>query len=251
MSYKVKATLVAFLGEPDKYPCHFCYELGDEIIFDGEKCIGRVCPDLFPPLVQKAMAMHVAGPRYVDPGYWYPFWYAPPSVKDLSLKKYDGLGFRNVLKTIIEPPTHMRNLLPPDAFVWPPTKERVVAKDVTVLCPDLRTAGLFKLEVIDLSDKGFDVPYFRRQMCILDRVIKNPGINLDKIPSKFTEKQIMDIYPPLVPEMLRPLAEEIELVGYMEIKDGQCFATEKGIARLKDFIATLTDEEVELLGVGQ
>lgn len=247
MSFKVKATLVAWLGDPERYPCHFCYELGDEIIFDGESVIGRVCPDLLPPLAEKAMAMHVAGPRYVDPGYWYPFWYAPPSVKDLSFKKYDGLGFKNVLQTIIEPPYHLRTLQDPNSFKWPPHPERTVAKDVMVICPDVRTSGLFRLEVIDLSDKGFDVPYFRRQMSIMNKVLGKQGVDKSRILELFTDDEKMNIYPPLVPEMLNPLVEELELVNYMEFKDGKAYVTEKGEARLKEFKSTLSMEEIEAL----
>lgn len=247
MPFKVKATLVAWLGDVEKYPCHFCYDLGDEIIFDGECVHGRICPDLLPPLAAKAMNMHVAGPRYVDPGHWYPFWYAPPSVKDLSYKKYDGLGFKNVLQTLEEPPCHMRHLQDPKSFTWPPHPERTVAKDVSVICPDQRTSGLFNLEVIDLSSTGMDMPYFRRQMTIMDRVSKNQGIEADKIATLYDENEIMDIYPPLVTEMIGPLVEELELLDYMEFKNGQAFVTDKGRARVDEFIRTLPDEDRQVL----
>ena len=37
MPFKVKATLIGFLGNTERYPCHFNHKVGDEVIFDGEK----------------------------------------------------------------------------------------------------------------------------------------------------------------------------------------------------------------------
>ena len=56
--FQVKSTVVNFLGDEDKYPCHFQYKIGDEFIYDGEKFIGRVCPDLLSLLAPKLMALH-------------------------------------------------------------------------------------------------------------------------------------------------------------------------------------------------
>lgn len=154
--FKVKASVVAFLGDEEKYPCHFQHNVGDEFIYDGEKFVGRICPSMLPLIVQPMIGIHAAGPRFISrPGYYYPFWYAPVSVKDLSLKKYDGLGFRNVLETSVEPKYHMANLLPANAFKWPPYGERTVIKTPMVICSDVRTSMLMKLEAFDLSDKGY------------------------------------------------------------------------------------------------
>ena len=108
--FQIKATVVGFLGDEERYPCHFQHKVGDEFIFDGEKFIGRICPHVTPILIPRMMPLYAAGPRFVSPGYYYPFWYAPVSVSDPNQKKYDGLGFRNVLKTITEDKFHMRNL---------------------------------------------------------------------------------------------------------------------------------------------
>ena len=40
--FKVKATVVGFLGDTKRYPCHFNHKIGDEVIWDGEKFIGRL-----------------------------------------------------------------------------------------------------------------------------------------------------------------------------------------------------------------
>jgi uncharacterized repeat protein (TIGR04076 family) len=92
--FKVKATLVSFMGDEEKYPCHFGHNIGDEIIFDGEKYIGRLCPGVWPILTPKVSALHQAGPRYVEPLFYYPFWYAPPSVKDPAKKNTMVLDLR-------------------------------------------------------------------------------------------------------------------------------------------------------------
>ena len=39
--FKVKAIVIDFLGDKEKYPCHHRYNLGDEFLFDGEKFTGR------------------------------------------------------------------------------------------------------------------------------------------------------------------------------------------------------------------
>lgn len=247
MPFQVKATLITFMGDREKYPCHMCHEVGDEILFDGESYTGRLCPDVWPMLAAKVAALHQAGPRYVEPHAYYPFWYAPPSVYDPTMKKYDGLGFANVLQTHSEPRYHMANLSPPDAFKWPPHPARTVAREITIVCPDIRTAAVFKLEAFDLSEKGFDTPYFRRQMAILDRVLIKPGIAVSELLAEFSQEEKEKIYPPLVIELLIPLVEELELVEYLKTREGNAVVTEKGKMRLDRFKAGLSEEERALL----
>ncbi len=245
--FKVRAKLVAFLGDEEKYPCHMEHRIGDEVVFDGERYEGRLCPDVWPLAVPKVCALHQAGPRYVEPPYYYPFWYAPPSVRDGSRKKWDGLGFRPVLGAHSEPKYHMANLAPANAYKWPPHSERTVMQDVTVVCPDLRTAALFTIEAFDLSEKGFDTPFFRRQMTILDRVRSSSGIAEEAISDAFSTEERDEIYPPLVREILFPLDDELVLMGYLERSDGKVFVTEKGRSKLKEFTASLTLEERQAL----
>jgi len=248
MPFKIKATLVAFVGDEEKYPCHFQYNIGDEIIYDGEQYIGRVCPAILGALGQNFDRMYELGPRATGPGHYFPFWYAPPSVKDPSKKQLDGLGFSSVFQTHIEPQYNMANLIPPNAYQWPPYKGPV-GKEITVMCPDLRTAALFVLEAIDLADKGYIVPFFRRQMLIMHKVIFKQGIKVDDILNEFTENEQLEAYPPLSVEIIPPLMDEMVLLAYMEIKNGQAFVTDKGIKRLEDFKATLSQEEIRLLNL--
>jgi uncharacterized repeat protein (TIGR04076 family) len=247
--FQVKATVIGFLGDEERYPCHFQHKVGDEFIYDGEKYIGRICPHMASLLIPRMMPLCAAGPRIIQHGYYFPFWYAPVSVKDPSLKKYDGLGFRNVLKTIVEPPHHMARLTPPEAFNWPPQNERIVGRNITVVCGDTRTSMAMRIEAFDLSDKGDAVPYFRRQMSILSKVLLKQGIEVDKILNEFSKEQIEGIYPALGQVMVQVLSEELELMGYMEIKNGKASVTKKGEAKLEAFKKGLSAEEREALNL--
>jgi uncharacterized repeat protein (TIGR04076 family) len=246
--FKVKVTVVDFLGDKEKYPCHHGYKLGDEFIFDGESFTGTICPSLVPLVMPKIIELHAAGPRYRDTMYYYPFLYSPVSVEDPELKKYDGAGFRNVLETYSEPKYHMANLAS-SGFKWPPPAERTVKKDITIICPDYRTSVKVKLEAFDLSDKGRNIPYFRRQMVILHKILNKPGIKVDKILGKFSKDQIEGIYPALSQIMVQALVEELELMSYIKISDGKVAVTAKGKKKLEDFRAGLTKEERQALEI--
>ena len=248
MPFKSRATLVAWKGDTERYPCHFMYEIGDQITFDGEKIEGRICPDMLTELATKLQALHVAGPRYVDPGYYYAFWYAPPSIVNPELAKYDGNGFEPVLKTIEEPPFHMRHLQDPKSFNWPPHPERTVAKDVTMFCPDIRTSGLFIFDVYDLADTGQDLPYFRRQMTIMDRAAKKGGsVPVSEIGNMYDNFELMEIYPPLVKEMIEPLIDELVLLEMATVEDGVLTVTEKGRERVARFKGETTLDVIKAL----
>jgi uncharacterized repeat protein (TIGR04076 family) len=241
--FKVKATVVDFLGDKEKYPCHHQYKMGDEFIFDGESFIGTICPSLAIAVVPKMMELHSAGPRYKDYLFYYPFLYAPVSIDDPSLKKYDGLGFRNVFQTYSEPKHHMANLASSGSFQWPPPEKRVTHRDVKIICPDYRTSVVVKLEAFDISDKGRNIPYFRREMAILDKVLRKPGIEANKILNEFSKEQVEEIYPALSQVMIQSLLEELDLMGYLEIQDGKVFANKKADTRLAEFKTSLSTEE--------
>jgi uncharacterized repeat protein (TIGR04076 family) len=75
MSFKVKMTMVGFLGDTQRYPCHFQHRPGDEIIFDGEKFVGRLCSAVWPAAMPIISDVHKTGPRYIPSHWYYPFWY--------------------------------------------------------------------------------------------------------------------------------------------------------------------------------
>ncbi len=247
--FKTRAIIIDFLGDKERYPCHHQYQIGDEFVWDGESFIGKICPSLATLVVPKLIELHAAGPRYRGPLYYYPFLYSPLSAEDPGRKKYDGLGFRNVFEAYTQPKYHMANLASSGAFRWPPPEERTALKDVTMICPDYRTSVLAKLEAFDLSDKGRNIPYFRRQMAILDKVLGKPGIKADKVLDEFSTEQVEGIYPALSPVMVQVLLDELDLMGYLEIQDGTVTASIKGEAKLDEFKRGLSKEEREALGI--
>jgi uncharacterized repeat protein (TIGR04076 family) len=243
--FKVKATVLGFLGNMALYPCHMQHNPGDEVIFDGGSFQGRLCPDVWPLIVPKVHALHVAGPRYVEPHFYYPYFYTSVSVSDPAQKVNDGLGFRSVLKTIVPPQYNMATLMPSDAFIWPPRDKRVVAKDIMVTCPDTRSAMVVKLEAFDISDGGYDIPYFRRQMAILQKILRKGKVKAGKIMEEFTRKQIEGIYPVLSPIETEALAEELELMGYLKMSNGIVNVTKKGEKKLAGFKASLPAKDLK------
>jgi uncharacterized repeat protein (TIGR04076 family) len=251
MPFQIKATVVGFLGDEEKYPCHFLHKVGDEFMYDGEKFVGRICPSVTRILIPAMMPLHSLGPRSAPPAaYYYPFWYSTKSRKDPSRAKYDGLGFQNVLDAEREAPYHMANMEPPDAFRWPPIKERTIAMDAfTVVCPDKRTSMVVKCRPFDLSDKGYDIPYYRREMVILDRVSKNQGLLTGEILGLFSKEEIEEIHPALSPIMIDCLNEELTLMGYLEIREGKAFVTDKGRVKVEAFKAALPVEVREAIKV--
>jgi uncharacterized repeat protein (TIGR04076 family) len=182
--FQVRARVVAFLGNEGVYPCHFQHKVGDELIFDGESYHGRLCPDVWSRIVPKVEALHQMGPRYVEAFSYYPFWYCSLSVPDPEMKKYDGLGFRNVLKSPTPAPYDMATLVNQEAFTWPPSENEELQRQPVVLCPDQRTSMVLQLEAFDLSEKGFDVPYFRRQMAILRKLAARRLLRKDAAPAE-------------------------------------------------------------------
>ena len=63
--FKVRATVVGFMGDEEKYPCHFQHKIGDEFIYDGERYTGRICPGFSAALIPRMMSFFAAGPRAV------------------------------------------------------------------------------------------------------------------------------------------------------------------------------------------
>lgn len=249
--FQVRATVVGFLGNTSVYPCHFRSQVGDEVVFDGERLHGRFCPAVWAVVVPKMMAMHAAGPRYVDPAVHYPFWYAANTVPDPCQAPYDGLGFRNVLETITPPAHDMATLQPPGSFHWPPSDRQEVASEPVVVCPDTRTSMVIRLEAFDLSEKGFDTPYFRRQMAILAKLEKHGPVAEDAILELFTERESADIYPPLSRVMTAMLVEELRLLGYLATPDpaadagGRVAVTDRGAAKLRAFREGLPPDHLQ------
>ncbi len=245
--FKVKATITNMMGDKEQYPCHHQYKLGDEFIFDGASFTGNICPSFAITVVPKMMELHSAGPRYRDYIHYYPFLYAPQSVDDPDLKKYDGLGYKNIFENYTESKHSVANLASSGSFKWPPADKRPDYRPVRLICPDYRTSVVATIEAFDLSDAGRNIPFFRREMAILDKIIDKPGIEAKKILQEFSPDQINNIYPALSPVMVESLLEEMEVMDYLEIKEGKVFTKPKAQAKLKAFKSSLTDEERKAL----
>jgi ribosomal protein S19E (S16A) len=86
-------------------------------------------------------------------------------------------------------------------------------------------------------------------MSILHKVLPKPGIEVDRILEEFSKDEIEIPYPALHPLMVRILSEELELMGYLEMKENGVYVTDKGEAKLVTFKKSLSDEEKEALNL--
>jgi uncharacterized repeat protein (TIGR04076 family) len=219
MAFVVKATLISFMGDEARFPCHFGHKIGDSFIYDGEEFIGRVCPGILGPMITTLVGIRTAGNNY---SRGIAFRYAGLSAKDESMKQYDGLGFR----PLREPPAGAQ---PQHIVGLPPKPPEVRGGGWTFVCGDSRTTALFFAEPIDIASRGFDTPYYRRSMAILEKIKAEPGITLDQILQKFTEWERNEIYPPLTRLVADCLLDEMAMVKYVDIRDGKYYPLERAL----------------------
>jgi hypothetical protein len=182
-------------------------------------------------------------------GSYFPFWHAPLSVYDPAYKKYDGVGFR---PTFERPEIGYKFVADKSLYNPPPGGKYIIGKGkekrtLPVVCEDQKTQVTFKVEAFDLADKGDSLPYFRREMSILNKVQGKSGIAMDEILGKFLKNDIENIYPVLGQNMIAALVGELELMNYVDVKDNKISITDKGIKKLVDFKQSLTAEEKEAL----
>ena len=217
MPFKVRCKLSAFMGDEERFPCHFDYKIGDEFSFDGERFAGRICPGLWSTMIPVLMALHRSGNAHPSS---IVFRYSGLSVKDPSMKKYDGIGFRP-LKEPIE------GSLPKHVAAAPDKPVTEALSGLGFVCGDSRTSAFFIGEPYDLADKGDSLPYYNRQMAILDKIKEAPGLTAEEILEKFTDWERDEIYPPLTLFNTRLLMDELESVLYIEYRDGKAYPTKK------------------------
>ncbi|MDR1573737.1 MAG: hypothetical protein LBS24_05465 [Clostridiales Family XIII bacterium] len=250
MPFSTKATLVAFQGDAEKYPCHATLNIGDVVIFTGGEIIGKMCPDMAPPLANALYTMYMTGPRFVPPGNYNLFWYSCNSSVDPSKARYDGTGFFPINRMFETPPHHVADLQDPLAFRWPPSPARSVMKDYTLLCPDGRTGAVFKIEAFDLATGGHAIPYTRRQITVMDRVNKTGGpYPADKIKELYTDFELNEIYPPFSAGMIEMMLEELKLLGFVVIADGKVSVTKSGADRVAKFKTEIPADHAEAMGL--
>ena len=205
MAFKVRAKFLGFLADEEKYPCHFDYKIGEEIIYNGALFEGRLCPGLLNVLIPKIKIMADSGTRHFQMVLFRK--HGGPSVRDPSMKEHDGIGFRMLDRA----PDDMEK-----KFFVP------VEKGTVVCCEDVRTLAAFLLEPIDLADGGFYLGDYKRQMEFLDKIKADPGLTVNELIDKYSNNE-KKMYPPLLPDFVRQALEEMAAVNYIEIKDGRAY----------------------------
>lgn len=212
--YKVRSKLVRFEGDVEAFPCHFKYEIGDEIYYDGMYMTGRICPHIILPMMPVVYGVHVLGQNYCKN---MPFRYRGWDMRDPSMAKYDGAGWRP-RKQVPEAG------LSQQTAVFPPSSKTEKARGSHFVCPDTRTLAHFSVEPVDFSDNEFCAPFYRRVIAILEKIEAEPGIKTEEILGRFTEFEREEISPPLTPVLVEVLLEALADMDYIRIKDGEAHA---------------------------
>jgi hypothetical protein len=91
-----------------------------------------------------------------------------------------------------------------------------------------RTSAYFSVEPVDLASGGYTVPYYRREMSVLDKRKAEPGLTVDEILSKYTDWEREEVYPPLNPVNVGLMLDELAGVNYIELRDGKVYPGSKG-----------------------
>ena len=205
MAFKVRAKFLGFLADEEKYPCHFDYKIGEEIIYNGAQFEGRLCPGLLNVLIPKIKIMVYSGTMHFRMVLFRK--HGGPSVRDPSMKEHDGIGFRMLDRA----PDDMEK-----KFFVP------VEKGTIVCCEDVRTLAAFLLEPIGLADGGFYLGDYKRQMEFLDKIKADPGLTVNELINKYSDNE-KKMYPPLLPDFVHQALEEMAAVNYIELKNGKAY----------------------------
>ena len=214
MPFKVRCRLVSFVGDPERFPCHFDYKIGDEFTYNGEKFDGRICNGLLKNMASVIWDTVFYGP--VD-GERFLYLYTGLSAKDPGMKKYDGIGFRP-LKMAPEgaDPRHLRAI----SAELPKT---LIRRPRSFICDDTRTGACFVCEPVGLADSGDMRTHYNREMSILEKIKEEPGMTIDEILNKFTQWEKEEIYPPIYPVNVSLMLGELAAVDYIELRDGRAY----------------------------
>jgi uncharacterized repeat protein (TIGR04076 family) len=203
MPFKVRCRLIAFMGNEEEYPCHFGYKIGDEFVYDGERFIGRICLSLMSNLVPAIKILHDLGSKGSKRSLLR---YGGHSKLDPGMKKYDGHGYAPLKQSPTE-----GSMSSMQSGGWP------------VSCNDTRTSALFIAEPFGLASVGFDMPYYMREMSILEKIKNEPGIQVDMVINRFTDWERDEIFPPLTPVMVELMLDELVETGYVKILEGKAY----------------------------
>jgi uncharacterized repeat protein (TIGR04076 family) len=198
--FKVRCRLIAFEGDEDTYPCHFNYKISDEFYYDGVTFTGRICPGLLASMMPVVHGVYMLGNKYFENVMYR---YRGRDARDPAMAKYDGVGFRP-----LEAPADFPK-----------------ARGGHFVCGDTRTLAHFICEPVDISDSEYAQPFYRRELAVLEKIDKEPGIKTDDIIGRFTDFEREKISPPLTPALLRVLLDALADMAYIEVREGRAYAT--------------------------
>jgi hypothetical protein len=213
MPFKVRCKLIGFMNDVDKFPCHFDYKIGEEFTYDGERIEGRICPGVLLNMVPAIWHTFFTGNRAHERII---FKYSGLSAKDPGMKMYDGIGFR----PLKEAPEGSGGK---SGIVVTPEIPTSLKGGGSFACADCRTSAYFSVETVDLASGGYTLPYYKREINVLEKVKNEPGITVDEILNKFTDWEREEIYPPLNPVNVGLMLDELAEVNYIELRDGKAY----------------------------
>jgi uncharacterized repeat protein (TIGR04076 family) len=213
MPFKVKCKLIGFMNDVERFPCHFDYKIGEEFTYDGERVEGRICPGVLLTMVPTIWQTFFSGRRAYERII---FKYSGLSAKDPDMKKYDGIGFR----PLKEAPEGSGNR---STIVASPERPQELRGGGSFACADCRTSAYFSVEPVDVASGGYTLPYYKREMSILEKVKNSPGITVEEILEKFNDFERDEIYPPLYHINVRLMLDELAEVGYIELRGGKAY----------------------------
>jgi uncharacterized repeat protein (TIGR04076 family) len=217
MPFKVRCTCTGFAGDVESFPCHFDYKIGESFTYDGERFEGRICQGLFRTIIPVIHITMLSGNKHHESIL---FRYSGLSLKDPSYKPYDGIGFRPI--TEVPEGTDEKYYLF-SAGQKPRRPEALLKDGYGLPCHDCRTSAFFVCEPVDIAGGGDTLPYYRREMDILQKIKAEPGLNAEQILSKYSPQEREEIYPPLTPVNVPLILDELAEVNYIELKDGRAY----------------------------
>lgn len=202
MPFKVRCKVIGFMAGGEEPHCAFGYKVGDEIVYDGERFTGRICPQLFRSgMFAQIMAMFVAGDSFFQRLI---FRYSiPPETsekKDEAEERYFQIRA--------------------GAGISSPTEK---GRGWTFVCPDPKALVFFQIEPCGLVEGGENAPFYKREMSILKKIKAQPGIGTAEILNKFSEHERNRIFPQLHPIMVDVMLEELADAGYIELRNGKAY----------------------------
>lgn len=214
MPFKVRCKLVAFTGDPDRFPCHFDYKIGDEFTYNGEIFEGKICNGLL-----KNMAPVLWETIFYGAGDYNRmlYLYAGLSARDPSMKKYDGVGFRPLKKAPEGADPRYLSMISADK------PKSLVKRPRGFVCDDTRTGAYFTCEPIGIANGGDMLTHYNRAMSILEKVKEEPGMTVDEILNKYTKWEQEEVYPPIYPLNVSLMLDEMAVVNYIEMRDGKAY----------------------------